>query len=320
MPDRWFLTGFQDWACKESYHLIVTTDAPCHLWLNHSLNQPQKHPRTRVLRGLNVEGDVYYCFTAYEGVEQNEAGDTTSHSFDVAPWGENLTRYFYLYGTVAGLDSPSQSPIFGRQVIKDTKYYLTQVNHAWNEMDRYEGGTRTCPSYCPLFFNVGRGQTAARKEGGGFVFNDFQIPFCAEILNAYLELTSYSSNSVSPVHCQISAEGTITPDDWYGAGTVEVFTRWATRIGIVNWDNLTAWIVGQSYYSPDIKTTIDAVINQAGWKPGLAVSLFWDDYAQRTPWNARRKRFAVTYTTDILTSPKLHVYYNHWQVKEIPVF
>ncbi len=320
MPGRWFLTGFQDWACKESYHLVVTTDAPCHLWLRYSVAPPQKHPRTRVFRGLNIEGDVYYCFTSYIGVEQNEAGDTLTHSFDVSPWIANLVRYFYLYGTVAGDFSPSQSPIFGRQIIVDTKYYLTQVSHAYDEVNRFSGGTRSCPAHCPEFIGVGRWQSPAHKEGGAFQFRDCQLPYCAEILNSYLEFQPYENNGNMPVHSQISLEPAFSPDDWYGADTEEVFTRWNTRVATVDWDDMRGWNPIRTYFSPDIKATIQALVNLPGWSPGRKASLFWDDFEQRTPWYALRNRRAVSFTTNSLEAPKLHVHYNHWQVKEKGIF
>ena len=111
-PGYWFIKQFDGYPSYQAYHIQLVTDEKCHLWLRWSLNPPQKHPRQRRLRGIEVKGDVYYCFTAYHDIEQNEAGDTLIHTFDCIDWPYCQTRWFYFHGTYAGDASPSTSCIF----------------------------------------------------------------------------------------------------------------------------------------------------------------------------------------------------------------
>jgi hypothetical protein len=55
---------------------------------------------------------AYFCFNAWLAVEQNEAGDTLIHTFNVTPWVFCQTKYFAFRGTVADVLSPSVSCIF----------------------------------------------------------------------------------------------------------------------------------------------------------------------------------------------------------------
>jgi hypothetical protein len=61
---------------------------------------------------LTLPWGVYYCFVSWQSVEQQEAGDTLIHTFEVTPWVFCETKWFAFRGTVAGELSPSVSPIF----------------------------------------------------------------------------------------------------------------------------------------------------------------------------------------------------------------
>jgi len=113
MPNgKWFITQFWRYAPPGGFGTIITTDDACHLWLRWSNNSPQTHRTARVFRGLNLMDDIYFCFTGYQDVEQQEAGDTLTHTFVVTPWVACQTRWYYFHGQVAGVNSPSTSPIF----------------------------------------------------------------------------------------------------------------------------------------------------------------------------------------------------------------
>lgn len=53
-----------------------------------------------------------YCFTSFTDVEQEEAGDTTSHTFLIAPWIVGEKRWYYFLGTISGVESKSRSALF----------------------------------------------------------------------------------------------------------------------------------------------------------------------------------------------------------------
>lgn len=313
----WFLRSFTEYAYKEAYHITLVSDTYCHLWLRWSFNPPQTHPRAREFRGLAVMGDVYYCFTAYHDIEQDEAGDTLTHTFTVPNWLANQIRWFYFHGEISAVASPSTSPIFGRQLYFTTHDYLTRVSHPNDEVNNHGGSTYSCPTLCPVIFTVGRWQTPAMKEGGAFRFRDFQVPKCAEILETNLHLTCHTFNSYHLVKSHISLEDTSYPDDWAYADTGEVFTRWGTRVQVVAWDDFPPWYVDVVYASPPIPNIIQHLVNRPDWIGGNTASLFWDDFDRRTSWHASFKRWAYCYSTSPAKAPYLTLKYNHWRVKEI---
>lgn len=94
------------------YLVTCYTNNPCHLSLRWTSITPAKHVNPRLVRGAVVGTYIDQCFVAYTDIEQNEAGDTYTHTFTVDPWPYCETRYFYFWGTVDGNLSPSASCIF----------------------------------------------------------------------------------------------------------------------------------------------------------------------------------------------------------------
>ncbi|GAI70618.1 unnamed protein product, partial [marine sediment metagenome] len=58
------------------------------------------------------EDDVYFCFTGYIDLEQEEAGDTYTHTWTLRDWPYNWDRQFYFYGTIDENPSVSTTGIF----------------------------------------------------------------------------------------------------------------------------------------------------------------------------------------------------------------
>ena len=94
------------------YQIVVYTNNPCHLFMRWTNVIPQIHILTKIERGAPVHKGTRYCFVAYKDNEQEEAGDTLEHTFIKEPWAVCETRWFYFFGTVNGVDSPSESAIF----------------------------------------------------------------------------------------------------------------------------------------------------------------------------------------------------------------
>jgi hypothetical protein len=88
------------------------TNNPCHLWLRWTNVVPQKHINPVIVRGAPLGTFIDQCFVVYTDLEQNEAGDTSTHTFTCEPWPTCETRWFYFWGTVNGVLSPSRSAIF----------------------------------------------------------------------------------------------------------------------------------------------------------------------------------------------------------------
>ena len=109
---RWFATQITASPLTDAYCITVFTDDVCHLWLRLSYIMPKQHPLSRRFRGLNIEGDVYYCFDAYSDIEQLQTGDTLIHTFQVPFNPSKSLAWFYLHGEVSGVPSPSTSPVY----------------------------------------------------------------------------------------------------------------------------------------------------------------------------------------------------------------
>ncbi|MBA7584128.1 hypothetical protein ES708_26081 [subsurface metagenome] len=61
---------------------------------------------------MTLPWGVYYCFVAWQSVEQLEAGDTLLHTFEILDWSYCQTKWFAFRGTVADVLSPSVSALF----------------------------------------------------------------------------------------------------------------------------------------------------------------------------------------------------------------
>ncbi|MBA7652322.1 hypothetical protein ES703_60152 [subsurface metagenome] len=109
---HWFLKDLQYTYLDDGFTLVATTDVPCHLFARMTTTPPRKHALPSYRRGLYLQGDIRFCFVVYEDNEQAEAGDTLIHTFAKSAWPVCETRWFYFLGTIAGISSPSESPIF----------------------------------------------------------------------------------------------------------------------------------------------------------------------------------------------------------------
>jgi len=94
------------------YQIVVTTNNPCHLWMRWTNLQPHPHIYLELDRGTFIQRLKRYATCFWENNEQQEAGDTLTHTFIKEPWPSCETRYFFFWGTVNGQDSLSTSPIF----------------------------------------------------------------------------------------------------------------------------------------------------------------------------------------------------------------
>ena len=109
---RWFMKTIDQLDIPGGFNITITTDVPCHLWLRWTDKQPWVHRRTVIQRGLRVPWLSYFCFAAWLAIEQQEAGDTTTHTFTWLGWQVCQRKYFCFSGTRQGDKSPSDSPIF----------------------------------------------------------------------------------------------------------------------------------------------------------------------------------------------------------------
>lgn len=318
MPSgRWFIISFADSPRPYTYACVHTTDDICHLWLRYSFNKPQRHYHARTLRGLVLMADTYYCFTGYIDIEQEEAGDTLTHTFIVTPMPACRPFWFYFHGQVAGVNSPSTSPIFGRHLFITLGTFSARITNPNDEAQYSSPSLLSCPDHCPQGLAVGRSTDMTIKLGAAIRFRDFQVPKYAEILLAHFYFTCNWTKFVTFVYCQISVEDTSTPDDWAYADVPEFLARWGGRIGVINWDHIPGWTKDVIYQSPNVSPTLQALVNRSDWQSGNNASFFWDDVLQRTPWSALAIRRCYSYQQTPVNCPSIYVTFNHWQVERI---
>ncbi|MBA7636417.1 hypothetical protein ES703_44035 [subsurface metagenome] len=133
-PPRFSVRNIQQTIQLTGYIIVVTTDVPCHLFMRWTLENPRTHKDPEQKRGAYFSARVRFCFVEYEDNEQEEAGDSWTHTFVKLGWPECQTRYFYFWGTVAGEDSPSESPLFEKHFMlppMNGPYYLQLTDIRW---------------------------------------------------------------------------------------------------------------------------------------------------------------------------------------------
>lgn len=112
MADKWFPLSLSSVPVAGGFDITLVTDVPSHLYLYWTDKEPWVHRRASVQRGLAVPWHSYWCFVVWHIIEQEEAGDTTTHTFIWRGWQVCQTKWFRFHGTIAGQPSPSDSPIF----------------------------------------------------------------------------------------------------------------------------------------------------------------------------------------------------------------
>ncbi len=117
------------------YIIVVTTDVPAHLWMRWTIEEIRRHFDPVIKRGASFPVKVRFCVVEYRDNEQEEAGDTLTHTFIKLNWPECQTRRFYFFGNVAGVWSPSESPLFEKHFKlppMDGPFYAQIDASPWN--------------------------------------------------------------------------------------------------------------------------------------------------------------------------------------------
>lgn len=105
----WALEDIQQEQVVGGFIITTKSDVAVHMWLRWTYKEPQKHAKPVERRGLLVSWDARFCFVEFCDVEQEEAGDTFTHTFHIPsdepppipptsdwpfyePWGTSLTE------------------------------------------------------------------------------------------------------------------------------------------------------------------------------------------------------------------------------------
>ena len=143
-----------------STHILIrnTSNNPCHLTCYYTDKKPRRHKTSRNERGLTLPWGAYFCFVAWQTVEQLEPGDTLTHTFAVPDWSYCQTKWFAFRGTVASVLSPSVSALF--------KHHHLRRIYGTEEQALYDGAV-----FClPTRPSIGQRLTITNREVGKLSF------------------------------------------------------------------------------------------------------------------------------------------------------
>jgi hypothetical protein len=201
-----------------------------------------------------------------------------------------------------------------------------QVNNNNDEILVYYDGADWVAWTPTTHIIVGYFSTGVYKEGGGIKFNNISIPQGSIISTAYLSLKSSHTINEDTVNSRITGNKEANPAVF--TTLADYKTRRGTVVGgaddtkittaQVDWDTIAHWVADTWYDSPEIKTIIQEIIEQAGWVPGNPLVIFWDDHDDRSTHAGNTIRLADTYFGNPANGAKLHIEYNTAGVLYIP--
>ncbi|MBA7579049.1 hypothetical protein ES708_20915 [subsurface metagenome] len=187
--------------------LSVETNNPCHLTCYYTDKEPGSHRTSRNQRGLTLPWGIYYCFVAWQSVEQIEPGDTLIHTFDILDWAYCQTKWFCFRGTFAGELSPSVSCIFkyhhpGAPIVKtfpcrDSYRYLSNYAASRSYLTAHNSPSGYVSSLLSAY-QLGQ-QLTARYYWifrQGLLFDTSSLPSNAIITEATLYIFSFTGDTM----------------------------------------------------------------------------------------------------------------------------
>lgn len=111
---RWAGVSYHHEWVGTAKHIRFTSDRTCHLWAAISRDYPYSRDRIVRWRGLPRRHGIDVVWHTEYTVEQEEVGDTLVHTFIIRGWHYCLQRYWYFFGDIEGLRSPSNTGIMGQ--------------------------------------------------------------------------------------------------------------------------------------------------------------------------------------------------------------
>ncbi len=157
MADHFAVLSITYLVTPDGLLVTIVTNVPAHLWLRWTLLEPWIHVLPRLRRGIWLQDDVRFCFDVYTDLEQNEAGDTLTHTFLIPKWEDNTELSHYIWGEIEETVSPSTSAIFKTTSPHTWPPPWLLVRYAWKRQFSRTG------SNWPMYVNYG---VAATFEHG----------------------------------------------------------------------------------------------------------------------------------------------------------
>lgn len=256
--------------------------------------------------------ELRFCFTVYEDNEQEEAGDTLTHTFIKPAWSYCTTKYFYLWGKVSGVTCVSTSPPFHYHNTYEAPAFLEYYEHiaahaddccAWVTNGHWAWSTTMA------YGRVGWFTFSTKRGCCGFRFRDFPLSSTSTVLEAKL---NYLADEPGP---GLELKSIMTAEESLDAQPFTTHAEWWSRPVLpleLRCDDIPAWLPPNWYWSPDISALINLIIGQPGWAPGKAIVINWHDHADESgpPFqdNRRMEQFSPLTPADC----------THLYVKYIP--
>ena len=273
--------------------------------------QAELHVRVpTILSGAETILYLYYDSTHVDN--DSYVGDTTSTPAK-AVWDSSFSAVYHMN------DGADTSHIYDS---------TSNINHGTKlevNMVEFVGTGESCSCYHDSsnwnFFGstvlVGNNTASDLKYGASLRWTSVAIPNKAVITTAYFKVTAKSAlNSGTVINSvitgrKLSTATAITNLSEYQAarGTI---VGGADDDDItdasVAWNAIAAWTGDVEYSSPELKTIIQEIVNQAGWESGNSLGLFWDDHAGNSDSGATR--YAYNYSAGTPDdAPVLHIEY-----------
>ena len=121
---------------------------------------------------------------------------------------------------------------------------------------------------------VGIGHDGTGAHDGFFRFLVVSIPKNATIDSAYIKFTAYTNKAADTVRVKISCADA---DDQAVPTTCGQLAAISRTTAQVDWDFADDWTADTQYTSPDIKTSIQEVVDRTNWDPGNSIMVLVDD-------------------------------------------
>lgn len=220
-PPRFSVRDIQQTIQLTGYIITVTTDVPCNLYMRWTLDKPRTHKDPVLRRGVYYPQKVRFCFVEYDDNWQEEEGDTLVHTFIKLGWPECQTRWFYFWGFIGGVLSPSESPLFEKHFKLPPMigpFYLQLQATDWAYYLHYyvSGQTYLTAHSAPEATTLAVSSTRFCYQGYGGVnkytirrkpiyFDTSVIPADAFLYGAVLIVAGYWSGTLKPNICLLNA-------------------------------------------------------------------------------------------------------------------
>ncbi len=256
----------------DGYTIVATTDVPCHLYCRMTLEEPWKHVLPAYRRGLRMTGDIRFCFTVFEDNDQEEAGDTLTHTYIKPDWPFCQHRWFYFVGEIAGAPVVSETAIFEFHFPapppEPPPPILKQfLNTASNRTIRSTWGTwaptrngislRIMGHYAlpSAYLTAGHYYTISYWLHRSFLdFEGITLPESARIVGAWLSIFVTGNPNDVPAKPYLCVEeglqsSPIVVNDWYNQNPVNILLGQISKFDIVTgqYNDIPFTAAGRAY-------------------------------------------------------------------------